>query len=244
MAVSHRGRVAAVFGASTGMGRATALALARNGARIAASARTESALKSLIAEIRAEGGEAEMFVADVQRSDEARASVERILKTFGEIDILVYSTGNNIPGRAVALLSEDDWEMMQRTNLWGLYYVVRAALPALRRSGARLVAVSSAAVQLPDASGVAYQTTKHAMVGFVHGLMKEEASNGVRATVIFPGPTKTGMIAKRPVPTPPEIVAQALEPEDVAEAVLYVTSLPQRAYVPELVLLPAAIQQR
>ena len=133
---------------------------------------------------------------------------------------------------------------MQRTNLWGLYDVTQAALPALREAGARVVVISSAAVQIPDMSGVAYQSTKHGEAGFVYGMMHEEAGNGIRATMIFPGLTETPMIDRRPAPTPPEMIANALQPEDVAEAVLFVTSLPARAYVPELVLLPAAIQQR
>ena len=174
----------------------------------------------------------------------ARAAVDRIVAEFGRIDILVYSTGTNIPMRALEILSPADWDMMQSTNITGLYHVLQAALPALREAKARVVAVSSAAVQMPDASGVAYQSTKHAMAGFIHGLMKEEAGNGIRATVIFPGLTDTPLVEKRPTPTPRATLDNALQPEDVAAAVLFVTSLPDRAYVPELLIYPAAIQQR
>lgn len=241
---THEGKVAAVFGASSGMGRATAVALAERGATVAASARSVKALDALVVQIRGAGGQGEAFPADVEKPAAARGAVERIAERFGRIDILVYATGTNIPRRALEILSVDDWEMMQRTNVSGLYHVVQAALPVLRSSKARVVAVSSGAVQMPDVSGVAYQSTKHAMVGFMHGLMKEEAANGIRATVIFPGLTVTPLVNKRPTPTPPEVLAQALQPEDVAGAVLYVTSLPDRAYVPELLLFPAALTQR
>ncbi len=244
MSRSHEGKVAAIFGASYGMGRASAVALARRGATIAASGRTPEALDEVVNEIRAAGGKAEAFPADVENPRQARSAVAEIADRFGRIDIFVYATGTNIPGRAVGVLSEDDWDMMQRTNISGLYHTVQGALDTLRKSKARVVVISSAAVQMPDASGVAYQATKHAQVGFTHGLMQEEAANGIRTTVIFPGLTNTRLVEKRPVPTPPEVLDQALLPEDVAEAVVFVTSLSPRAYVPELLLFPAGIQQR
>ena len=244
MSRSHEGKVAAVFGASFGMGRASALALARRGATIAASGRTSEALDKVVNEIRAAGGEAEAFPADVENPQQARSAVAAIAERFGRMDIFVYATGTNIPGRAAGVLSEDDWDMMQRTNISGLYHTVQGAIDTLRESKARVVVISSGAVQMPDASGVAYQATKHAQVGFTHGLMQEEAANGIRTTVIFPGLTNTRLVEKRPVPTPKEVLDQALLPEDVADAVVFVTSLPARAYVPELLLFPAAIQQR
>ena len=169
------------------MGRATALALAGAGADVAVLARSEDALEQVAGEIQAMGRSGVAIPVDVQDAAAARASVGSILDALGGLDILVYATGWNIPGRALERLSPSDWELMQRTNLWGLYDVTQAALPALREAGARVVVISSAAVQLPDMSGVAYQSTKHGEAGFVHGMMHEEAGNGIRATVLFPG---------------------------------------------------------
>jgi NADP-dependent 3-hydroxy acid dehydrogenase YdfG len=244
MSNTHLDKRAAVYGASSGMGRETALALARAGADVAVLARDFAALTAVAADIETLGRRAVPVAVDVQDAKAARGSVSNIVDALGGIDILVYATGWNIPKRALEVLSASDWELMQRTNLWGLYDVTQAALPTLRECDARLVVISSAAVKIPDVSGVAYQSTKHAEAGFVYGLMHEEAGNGVRATVLFPGLTETPMLGRRPSPTPPEIVAQALQPVDVADAVMFVTSLPSRAYVPELMLLPAAIQQR
>ncbi|HCU73316.1 MAG: hypothetical protein CL790_01420 [Chloroflexi bacterium] len=244
MTHTHRGQRAAVYGASSGMGRETALALARAGADVAVLARDFDALTVVAAEIKTMGRRAVPIAVDVKDSKAARDSVSNIVDVLRGIDILVYATGWNIPKRALEVLSASDWELMQRTNLWGLYDVTQAALPTLRECSARLVVISSAAVQIPDVSGVAYQSTKHAEAGFVHGLMREEAEHGIRATVLFPGLTETPMLGRRPSPTPQAIVAQALQPVDVADTVVFVTSLPSRAYVPELMLLPAAIQQR
>lgn len=240
----HVGRRVAVYGASSGMGRASAISLARSGADVALLARNTTALRAVACEIEGLGRTGCVIPVDLQDPLAARRSVKKVCDALGGIDALIYAAGWNIPNRALERLSPEDWEVMQRTNLWGLYDVTQAALPSLRESSGCLVVISSASVQLPDVSGVAYQTTKHAEVGFVHGLMREEATNGIRATVLFPGLTDTPMIDRRPVPTPANVVAQALQPEDVAEAVVFVTSLPPRAYVPELMILPAAIQQR
>jgi NADP-dependent 3-hydroxy acid dehydrogenase YdfG len=96
-------------------------------------------------------------------------------------------------------------------------------------------------VQSPDVSGVSYQASKHGLTGLAHGTFKEEQKNGIRTTIIFPGLCDTPLVLKRPVPTPPEVMAKALKPEDVAEACLFVASLPNRTRVPELVLLPSGL---
>ena len=237
-------RVAAVFGASSGMGRASALALAAEGMDVAVLARRKAELDAVAAEIRESGRRAHVEPVDLTDGAAARHSVQAVVDSLGGIDVLVYAAGWNIPKRRLEELSGDDWETMQRVNLWGLYDVAQAALPALRASRGRLVVISSAAAIMPDASGVAYQAAKSGEAGFTLGMMQEEAENGVRATVIYPGLTDTPLLEQRPTPTPPEIVAQALQPEDVARAVVFVSTLPDRAYVPELSLLPAAVQQR
>ena len=104
-----------------------------------------------------------------------------------------------------------------------------------------IIYVSSGCVQQPDVSGVAYQATKHGMVGLAHGTFREEGGNGIRTTVLFPGLTDTPLVLKRPAPTPPEVLAQALQPQDVADACLFVAALPERVIVPELVMLPAGL---
>ena len=130
-------------------GAGSALALAGRGAAIAASARTSEALDGLLADIRAAGGRAEAFPADVEDPKQARSAVEAIVHRFGRIDIFVYATGTNIPGRAAEVLSAEDWDMMQRTNLGGLYHTVQSALETLRKSNARVVVISSARCRCP-----------------------------------------------------------------------------------------------
>ena len=175
-----------------------------------------------------------------------RGTVDRLIATtlehFGQIDVLVYVTGTNIPDRSLEVLSNETWDMMIQTNLTGAFYCTKAVLPTMRcQKDGLIIYVSSGAVQRPDTSGVSYQATKHGMVGLAHGTFQEEKENGIRTSMLFPGLTDTPIVLKRPVPTPPEVMAKSLQPQDVADACLLVASLPARVYVPELIMLPAGL---
>jgi len=236
------GRMALVAGASSGMGRATALRFAEAGAVVALVARRQSELEALAREIESRGGQAFPLAADLTDAAATERAVAAAVETLGHVDVVVHTVGTNLKNRALTVLQPSDWMMMLEVNLSSAYHVTRAILPHFRvRGDGLIVYVSSAAVQRPDLSGVAYQATKHGVVGLAHGTMQEEKSHGVRTTVIFPGLTDTPLVLQRPVPTPPEVLAKALQPEDVAEACLFVAGLPSRAHVPELMLLPSGL---
>ena len=237
--VDLTGKVAIVVGASSGMGEATAKTYVEAGAKVVLAARSGDKLEALAEEL---GENALACATDARDKAAAVALVQRAVAAYGRVDILAYVTGTNIPDRALKVLTEETWEMMLGTNLTGAFHCTKAALPVMREQGTGLIIyVSSGCVQKPDASGVSYQASKHGMVGLAHGTFQEEKENGVRTCVIFPGLTDTPLVLKRPVPTPPEVMAQALMPQDVADACLFVAALPARAYVPELVLLPAGL---
>jgi Short-chain alcohol dehydrogenase of unknown specificity len=129
--------------------------------------------------------------------------------------------------------------MMVSTNLNGAYYITRAVLPHMReRAAGHLIYISSISGLVPDVSGAAYQAAKRGMVGLAHAIRVEEKENGIRTCVICPGLVETEILEKRPVKPTAEILAKALQPEDVAEAVLSVAKLPPRAVMPEVQLLP------
>jgi NAD(P)-dependent dehydrogenase (short-subunit alcohol dehydrogenase family) len=180
--------------------------------------------------------------ADLADGAATREAVAAAIQELGGLDVVVYAAGTNIPRRALTVLDPAEWDMMLAANLSGAFHVTQAALPHLRAQGhGLLIYLSSGAVQKPDVSGVAYQATKHGLVGLAHGTREEEREHGIRTTVIFPGLTETPLLNKRPAPTPPEVVAKALQPEDVAQACLFVASLPPRARVPELQIFPAGL---
>jgi NADP-dependent 3-hydroxy acid dehydrogenase YdfG len=158
---------------------------------------------------------------------------------FGDLDIMVYVTGTNTPDRALKRLTADIWDMMISVNLNGAYYATRAVLPGMRDRGAgHLIYISSISGQVPDVSGAAYQAAKRGMLGMAHAIRVEEKENGIRTCVIMPGLVETEILEKRPVKPGPEILAKALQPIDIAEAVLAVAKLPPRAVVPEMQVLP------
>ena len=242
MAGELAGKVAVVVGSSSGMGRDTARRFAQEGAAVVLAARSAAPLSELAEEITGTGGRAVAVPTDAQDAAAVDRLIARAREAFGRIDILVYATGTNIPDRSLERLTRETWQMMLATNLSGAFYCTQAVLPTMREQGEGLIIyLSTGAVQKPDVSGVAYQASKHGMVGLAHGTMQEEKAKGIRTTVIFPGLADTPMVLKRPTPTPPEVMAHALDPDDVARACLFVATLPPRAHVPELILLPSRL---
>lgn len=236
------GTVALVTGGSSGIGRATALLFAREGAAVALLARRAALLEEVAGQIRAAGGMARAWPVDLLDSAALRQAVAEAHAHFGRLDVVVCAAGTNLPQRALAVLDPADWERLLRVNLTAAFHLTQAALPALRQQGGGLlIYIASYAVQRPDLSGVAYQASKHGLVGLAHGTWEEERSAGIRTTVIFPGMTDTPLLEQRPMPPPPEVRAKALRPEDVAAACLFVATLPPRVRVPELVLVPSAL---
>jgi NAD(P)-dependent dehydrogenase (short-subunit alcohol dehydrogenase family) len=234
-------KVVFVAGASSGMGRATALAVAREGADVALVARRRMQLEEVAGAITAMGRRVAVCPADLADPVAAERAFTQATEQLGPLDVVVITAGTNIRERTLTVLSQDGWDEVMRANVETAFQVTRAAVPRLRGRGGRIIYVSSLAVQRPDTSGVAYQAAKHAVVGLAHGTMQEEKAKGIRTTVIFPGLTNTPLILKRPVPTPPEVLAKALQPEDVAAACVFVAALPARANVPELQLTPAEL---
>jgi NADP-dependent 3-hydroxy acid dehydrogenase YdfG len=236
------GKTAFVFGASSGIGRATAGAFGRAGLRVGLAARRRDELDLVAHELSGLGAEAVVATADVRDQAEVVDAVELMARQLGPPDVVVYAAGTNLKERSLEQLSAAGWRELIETNLSGAFNVTQAVLPALRSTRGLIVYISSASAKMPDVSGVAYQASKLGLVGLAHGTMVEEARNGVRTTVIFPGLTDTPLLLKRPVPTPPEVVARGLQPQDVAAACLFVAQLPARAHVPELMIYPSSLK--
>jgi NADP-dependent 3-hydroxy acid dehydrogenase YdfG len=239
---SLAGRVVVVAGASSGMGRATARSLAAAGVSLVLAARSGDALSALASEISDAGGAATAFVADVVDAQAAADLVRAALERHGRIDALVNTVGTNIPRRRLDELTSESWRELIDVNLTAAFNLTRAVVPALRANGGgQLVHISSSAAKRADQSGVGYQASKAGVAALAHGTMEEERANNIRVSVIYPGLTDTPLVLKRPTPTPPDVLAKALQPEDVAAACLFILGLPARAWVPELLLYPSAL---
>jgi NADP-dependent 3-hydroxy acid dehydrogenase YdfG len=131
---------------------------------------------------------------------------------------------------------------MLTVNLNGAYYITQAVLPGMRQRGAgHIIYIASISGIVPDVSGAAYQAAKRGLIGLAHAIRVEEKEHGIRTCAVCPGLVDTEILDNRPVKPPPEMLAKALRPVDVAEAIVAVAKLPVRAVVPELQLMPTAL---
>ena len=225
------------------MGRATALALALAGCRVLAAARREDALRGLAAEAAAAGGEVAIKKTDASRREDVDALVKEAVDLFGRVDLLVNAVGTNTPNRLLAHLTDEDWHYILNANLNSAYYLTRAVLPPMRANGGGLIVhISSVSGRWADLSGMSYQASKAGVIALAHATMMEERLNGIRVSVIMPGLCDTPIMNKRRVPPSRETLDKAMQPEDIAAACLFLASLPPRTYVPELVIMPGALQ--
>jgi NADP-dependent 3-hydroxy acid dehydrogenase YdfG len=170
MRFSLKDQTAIIVGSSSGMGRATAKTFAEAGAKVVLAARSKDKLGALASEI---GDSAFVCATDAANEAEVERLISATVERFGRIDTLVYVAGVNIPARSLKALTSETWDMMIQTNLTGAFYCTKAVLPVMRKQKSGLIIyVSSAAVQLPDASGVSYQASKHGLVGLAHGTVQ------------------------------------------------------------------------
>jgi NADP-dependent 3-hydroxy acid dehydrogenase YdfG len=232
--------VVMVIGASSGMGRETALQFAREGAKVMASARREERLLKLKDQLAEEGRAIEVHAADATDPAAMDRLAAAALRQFGRIDILVYATGSNTPDRALTRLKPAIWDIMLAVNLNGAYYATQAVLPHMRERKAGLIFyLSSRSAVMADESGAAYQAAKRGLMGLSQAIRVEEKDNGIRTCVVCPGLTDTEILEKRLVKPSAEILAKALRAEDIAELVVAIARLPARTWVPEVHLFPA-----
>jgi serine 3-dehydrogenase (NADP+) len=239
MAVSIKGQVAVVVGASSGIGRAAAVLLAREGAKVVAAARRQDRLDSLKTELAKEGLAISVRKADASSVDDMQALAKQAVDEFGKIDILVVASGINTPDRSMKKLTPEIWDSLVNVNLNGVFYATHAVMPSMRAAGAgHLIYISSVSGRVPDVSGAAYQAAKRGVLGMSHAIRVEEKNNGIRTCVICPGLVNTELLEYRPVKPSPEELAKAMTAEDVAETILHVAKLPPHVSIPELLVMP------
>jgi NADP-dependent 3-hydroxy acid dehydrogenase YdfG len=241
------GTVALVTGASSGIGAATAAALAAQGASVSLAARRKDRLEALAADIRGEGGTALVLESDVTDQQEATDAVERTVAELGRLDTLINNAGVMLLGPAVgAPLSE--WQRMVELNVLGLLYCAHAATPHLLRaaeSGPREVAdmvnVSSVAGRAARNGNAVYSLTKHGVVAFSESLRQELARRYVRVSLVEPGATATELASHNR----PEVLqsirgqfGQRMEATDISDAITYIVTRPRHVAVNEILIRP------
>jgi NADP-dependent 3-hydroxy acid dehydrogenase YdfG len=242
MANKLTGTSAVVTGASSGIGKATALALHREGASVALLARRADRLKELAETITAEGGAAHTAEADVADREQVERAIEQAASALGSIDVLVNNAGL---GRMANIEDADvaDWKAMIDTNITGLMQCTRAALPHLLASAqgerglADVVNISSVAGRVARVGNGVYSATKHAVGAFSESLRQEVTERHVRVGLVEPGMVRTELTEGAQGP-PFNQDIEWMEAEDIADAVTYVVTRPRRATVNELLIRP------
>jgi NAD(P)-dependent dehydrogenase (short-subunit alcohol dehydrogenase family) len=244
--VRLRDQVAIVTGAGRGIGRATALALAEEGCAVALLARTAEQIEAVAAEIRqrrdagADGRSERPALAvpcDVADEEQVSGAVARVFEEFGRIDLLVNNAG--YASRAEAdELSFDEWQRTLAVNATGAFLCTRAVLPTMKQQGGgKIVNVISGAGHRGFPLLSAYCAAKHGIVGFAQAVQLEVREQGITVSCVSPGPTATRMDQAG---SSPYDRAAMLEPEDVADAILFVATRPPRVIIPEIQVRPRA----
>lgn len=240
MLQSLQGKVAWVTGAGTGIGEASAIALARDGAKVVLSGRRQEPLDKTAESIKQAGGEATVIALDVSDQAGVKAAADKIKQQYGRLDILFANAGINVPKRRWADLTPEGWNDVVNIDLNGAFYCIYAVLPMMReqKDGLIINLSSWAGKHVSYLSGAAYTAAKHAMVAMSQSINIEEFRNGIRSCALCPAEVATPILDKRPIPVSAEDRARMLQPEDLAETVLYLARMPASVCVNEILISP------
>jgi NADP-dependent 3-hydroxy acid dehydrogenase YdfG len=241
------GTVALVTGASSGIGAATAAALAAQGAAVALAARRRDRLEALAAGIRSQGGTAVVLECDITDEQQALDAVQRTVAELGRLDTLINNAGVMLLGPVVGAPLEE-WQQMVELNVLGLLYCAHAALPYLLhaagngpRQVADMVNISSVAGRAARNGNGVYSLTKHGVGAFSESLRQEVTKQYVRVCLVEPGATATELASHNR----PEVLqsirnqfGQRMQAEDIADAITYVVTRPRQVAINEVLIRP------
>jgi NADP-dependent 3-hydroxy acid dehydrogenase YdfG len=239
------GKVAAITGASSGIGEATAVALAAEGAAVALGARRKDRLDALVDRVESDDGRALAVEADIADEEQARGFVTRAAEELGGLDILINNAGVMLLGPLEGADTEE-WRRMVDVNVLGLLYCTHAALPLMReRGGGHVVNVSSVAGRHANFGSAVYNLTKFGVTGFSEALRQEALHSNVRVTVVEPGIVDTELqghnkneLVVQAIERMREETGQTLTAEDIARAIAYVVAQPEHVNVNEVLVRP------
>jgi NADP-dependent 3-hydroxy acid dehydrogenase YdfG len=236
-------RVAWVIGGSSGIGLASAEALAADGWTIAISGRRQDALVEAARRIGTTSrNTVDVYPLDVCRSNDVKGTANSILEKHGQIDLLVNNAGVNVPKPSWRDLEIEGWNYIVDINLKGVLYAIHAVLPAMRerKSGSIINVASWAGRIVSQMTGPAYTSTKHAILALTHSFNMDECRNGLRACCLSPGEVATPIMNVRPVPPSDEIMSKMLQPEDIGRTIAFVANMPPHVCVNEILISPVA----
>lgn len=223
------GKVALVTGASSGIGRATAIAFARVGAKVVAASRRIAEGEETVRRIQEAGGEAIFVQTDVSRAAEVEALVNKTVDTYGRLDCACNNAGRAVFGPLIEM-PEEDWNQMFDVNLKGMWLCLKYEISMmLKQEGGAIVNVASVGGVIGAAGTAAYSATKGGVIALSRSAAIEYAKSGIRLNIISPGSIETDMLATVPTDLLAQVAAghpvgRIGKPEEVAEAVVWLCS--------------------
>lgn len=226
---SLKDKVAVVTGASQGIGRETALALAEAGAKVVVAARNEEKLAALAGAIAAAGGEAFALKMDVADAEQVKAGFKQVIEKFGRLDILVNNAAVTRDGLAMRM-KKDDWDVVLQTNLTGAHLCIQQALPTMMKVRAgRIINISSIVAQMGNAGQANYVAAKAGLIGLTKAIAIEIASRGITVNAVAPGFIATPMTDVLPDKVKEELkvripLGRMGSARDVASAIVFLAS--------------------
>ncbi len=227
---SLKNKSAIITGAGKGIGRATAIELAKQGVHLGLISRSDAELSTLCGELtNTYGIQAVYAIGDISIRSEAEAAADSVIERLGKVDILINNAGIAKFGTLLEM-DPEDWEKMIGVNLLGTYYITRKVLPAiLEQKEGSIINVSSTAGEKGFATGSAYAASKFGVMGLTESLMQEVRKSNIRVTALTPSTVNTPLAINAGLKVGDE--DRMLQPEDVAQLILSVLQLPQRVFI-------------
>lgn len=237
-----KGKVCILTGGGSGIGRATAIRMANEGARVVIVGRTARKLSAVKKRVESVGGTALVWRLDIADRAALQEMVRDVVKRFGKIDVLVNSAGEESLHRGLLDSPSDEIRSIIDSNLVGTIYCSQEVAPVMMEQNAgTIINISSLAGMRPAlVSGMTYCATKAAVINFTYFLNKTFRGTNIRASVVIPGEVSTPILAKRPIPPTQTERTKMLSASDLAEVITFVAKLPPGMIVEEIVIRPAA----
>lgn len=229
MAISIKNKKAIITGAGKGIGRSTALALAKEGVSLGLIARTEADLENVAEEARAEGVKVSVATADVSKNNEVVSAIEHVTNELGSVDILINNAGIAKFGGFLELAIEE-WEKIIQVNLLGMYYVTRAVLPKMiAQESGDIINISSTAGEKGGPVTSAYSASKFGVLGLTESLAMEARKHNIRVSALTPSTVVTDLAIDEGLVSGEE--ENVLRPEDMAELMVAQLKLNKRVFL-------------
>ncbi len=232
-----KGKGVVITGGTSGVGRATALLCAAQGANVFICGRDQKKLDGVLSELAAFPVKSGGTTTDVSNGEEVKNFFKAATDLFGSIDVLVNNAG--LPGNSILNSTHEEWKRVIDTNLFGYFNCTEAAVSLMRGRGGQIVNIGSLGVRVLDNGADLYMAAKAAVAGFTHSMRKQLVSEHIKMTLINPGAIGSGMVTETKEQIKEKIAhEEMLRPEDVAEAIIFCITRPTSVDITELEIRP------